>query len=368
MNPVRSPVGIDPIPDLVCVAVERGERVVVLSDLRLGIVATDVSTASAIDAAQLLNDWAGPGVVVLAGNTFDLFAAPHDPALVLDAHRQFTNALSAFSNDGERQLVVLPGHRDAALGWFQPAQVILQERVGAILALAVDLDIETGEGPRKVRVEPGHRFDPFYTADPRDQSDTPLGYHLTTEVAPALEGSPRWMAGINQVDDPADVPMFVASRVAYRRVARHLGWLVVPFIAVVALRLALLGANLIHMRGVAAGIDNWWARVAALSTTILVDAGLVIGALALVGRRALESMTELGSGLGTGARNDAARRAAVELLPEGLTGLVTGHTRQPELSELGSTFYANAGSGAVVVRSCPARLGMPPVFTRSCLQ
>src|SRR6185369_6215288 len=47
----------------------------------------------------------------------------------------------------------------------------------------------------------------------------------------------------------------------------------------------------------------------------------------------------------------------------GGVGLITAHTRRPELTDLGGgSFYANCGSGGRVVECVRARGGFPPVF------
>ncbi|HLY84241.1 MAG TPA: phosphatidylglycerol lysyltransferase domain-containing protein, partial [Acidimicrobiales bacterium] len=63
--------------------------------------------------------------------------------------------------------------------------------------------------------------------------------------------------------------------------------------------------------------------------------------------------------------NDAPRGLARELVTGGFAGLVTGHTRHPELTHLGPGFYANAGCASEVVSETPSRLvnvGMPSLF------
>ena len=115
----------------------------------------------------------------------------------------------------------------------------------AELSLAAELTIDTGAGPRRVRVEPGHRLDPLTRpTDPRNPADTPLGQHLVCEILPALRdaGTRRpagegWLAGLEALDDPASFPRFVASRLAYRRVGRHAWWLLLPLLIAVVLRL-----------------------------------------------------------------------------------------------------------------------------------
>ena len=59
---------------------------VVVSDLHLGPIASDVSTRAADELAELLNGFREPGVLVIAGDGFEMLAAPPDIAAILDAH------------------------------------------------------------------------------------------------------------------------------------------------------------------------------------------------------------------------------------------------------------------------------------------
>jgi len=58
-----------------------------------------------------------------------------------------------------------------------------------------------------------------------------------------------------------------------------------------------------------------------------------------------------------GPNNDEARAEAERLIGAGFAGLVTGHTAEPELTALGNGFYANNGSGGIVVRPRSRRWG-----------
>ncbi|HXW38936.1 MAG TPA: hypothetical protein VEJ44_04515, partial [Acidimicrobiales bacterium] len=77
------------------VDVPVGRRVMVVSDLLLTPSATATSTAVGAELARALDTWDGPGVLVVAGNLFDLSGAD-DPAGVeqaLAAHPQLGAAL-----------------------------------------------------------------------------------------------------------------------------------------------------------------------------------------------------------------------------------------------------------------------------------
>ena len=60
--------------------------------------------------------------------------------------------------------------------------------------------------------------------------------------------------------------------------------------------------------------------------------------------------------------NAAARAEAARLVAAGYAGLVTGHTHEPEISPVGTGFYANTGCGTEVVRTRKARFGLPRPF------
>ena len=87
------------VPDLIRLEVGRGDRVVVVSDLHLPPAATDVSARAADELAELLDGFREPGMLVLAGDAFELLAAAPDVAAIMDAHPQFTAAVKRFAAD-----------------------------------------------------------------------------------------------------------------------------------------------------------------------------------------------------------------------------------------------------------------------------
>ena len=50
------------------------------------------------------------------------------------------------------------------------------------------------------------------------------------------------------------------------------------------------------------------------------------------------------------------------LIAAGDAGLITGHTNRPELTGLGTGFYANPGASGDLVVGRQARFGLPTVF------
>src|SRR5207302_2688310 len=191
--------------------------------------------------ARAIEECRGPAVIVFAGDMFDLL---RDGRVDLDgalaAHPRLAAALTSFLGVAERRVVFLPGTRDAAL----VHDVRLAEAMHAKrweTALSCVLEIDTGEGVRLVRVEPGHRLDPSAAfTDPRDPHDHPLAQHLERDVLPMLatSGEPShaatWLQGIEDAD-PADMGSLVASRFAYRRLFRRAAWRTLPVPALLAL-------------------------------------------------------------------------------------------------------------------------------------
>jgi lysylphosphatidylglycerol synthetase-like protein (DUF2156 family)/UDP-2,3-diacylglucosamine pyrophosphatase LpxH len=357
------------VPELLHLSVAAGARVVVVSDLHLPSSATVASTAAALEVARTLEAWVGPGLLILAGNTVELLAEqPDDPARALGAHRRLEEAVRRFADCGDRGVVYLVGNHDARLTWDAHARGRVAEALGADMALAADLDIDTGRGCRRVRVEPGHAFDRASAfVDQRDPLDSPLGHHVIRALLPAVRASERpWLAGADRLADPVSLPAFFASRMAYRRIAPHLGWLALPFIAALLLKLPLTYALATHF-GHQTGAALWAHRLVVAGLAIVADLVLVIGFLVVATRHTWRSINEVtlddpGLGHRGQARNDAARERARQLVADGYAGLVTGHTHHPELTIMGDGFYANTGSCSEVVEAGPARFGLPPVF------
>lgn len=352
------------VPDLINASIPAGGRVVVVSDLHLGQNATPSSEQAVADLARVLDRWSGPGLVVLAGDVFELLAEPHrDPGRAIAAHSRLATALRAFTSESERQVVALAGNHDGALAWHRPAVKAL-EAVGAQVALALEVTAETGSGPRKVRIEHGHQLDPANRFDdPRNPAETPLGHHVVQDLLPiAKRPGADWLNGINQLSDPAEAAAFVASRLLYRRVSRTLGLLLIPFGVAIAVALVQAGARLSGRSSLAVTLRPYTLTFlfAGVGLLLAVGFGTVFWAVSL--RRPLAVFE--GGDLSGGAEpsNDAPRSMARKLVGDGYAGLITGHTHEPELVDLGDGFYANTGCGGAVVERREGRFGLPPAF------
>ena len=350
------------VPDLIRLEVDRGDRVVVVSDLHLPPAATDVSARAADELAELLDGFREPGMLVLAGDAFELLAAAPDVAAIMDAHPQFTAAVKRFAADPGHRVVLTPGNHDGQLAWDEESVTLLRDRLGVTdVSLACDLAVATGDGSQLVRVMHGHQFDQYNAFDdPRSPVDTPLGHHVVRQVLPKLvsrdhpgsllEGV-RWCNG-----DPG---AFLGSRLLYRMVAGWLWWLAVPFAAALVLRF------LAFVPGVRPLVNHHAERWLILFGILVVAIALVA---AITGIATMLRVNRALANASVGERGDAAahnatvRAEAARLISAGYAGLITGHTHEPEISQVGDGFYANTGCATEVVRARKARFRLPAPF------
>jgi lysylphosphatidylglycerol synthetase-like protein (DUF2156 family) len=363
-------------PGALRLTVPLGRRVMVIGDLLLPAEPTPSSSALAADVALTLEQWQGPGTIIVCGNMFagsaggrvlDAGAAE----TIVSAHAVLADAIGHFSARPDCQFVVLPGWRDPEVA-ADPGVASVLASHGMQVTTSVDLLLMTAAGERRVLVRPGQ---PAQSAagivDGRPVEDRP------------------WLAGIDRLEDPAAAGRFVSSRTLYRRFGRWV-W--------VAPLLTLLVALLIHQPTVyhsvyrivhrASGPRRVLARAYAASWTnravftigaIVVLEVVVAVLVALASRRIwktlgggalpppwspLRSAEPFGrspsSGLlvsGTEALDEA--RA---LVAEGVTGLVTGGSLRAELTHLGPGFFACPGGTTELVREHRGRVGLPPVF------
>jgi lysylphosphatidylglycerol synthetase-like protein (DUF2156 family)/UDP-2,3-diacylglucosamine pyrophosphatase LpxH len=350
------------VPDRTEVAVPKGARTVVVSDLHLPTVATETSRAVEKELSDLLDQWVGPGVFVIAGDGFELLAGPPDVDRVLDAHPHFTQALLSFAGLDDRRVVILPGNHDGRLAWDDEAVAVLRRRIGvSIVSLAVDLVVETDAGTDRVRVVHGNQLDPYNTfEDPRSPVDTPLGHHVVQQLLPELEARQRpgsLLDGVQWLD--GDLADFVGSRLLYRKVVGKLWLIAIPFLAALVLRfLAFFPGvgSLLHHHA-----QRWLIGLGLLVALMVVVATVAaVSTMLRVNRALRESVVSMRADPAT--HNSPARSAASRLVTEGYAGLVSGHTHEPELSVTGNGFYANTGSGTESVVARPSRLRLPRPF------
>ena len=350
------------VPDLIQLEVRRGGRVVVVSDLHLGPTASEVSTRAADELAELLGGFHEPGMFAIAGDGFEMLAAAPDIAAILDSHPQFTAAVKRFAEDHDHRVVLIPGNHDGQLGWDGDSVAVLRERLGVTdVGLACDLAMVTGDGNQLVRVVHGNQFDPYNAfEDPRSPVDTPLGHHVVRQVLPKLASRDQpgsLLEGVRWYD--GDPSAFLGSRLLYRMVAGWLWWLAVPFAAALVLRFLSFAPGVKPLLSHHA--ERWLIWFGVLVVAIAVVAAVTAVSTMLRVNRALAeaSVSERGS---AASHNAAARAEAARLISAGHAGLISGHTHEPEISQLGHGFYANTGCATEVVRARKARFGLPEPF------
>ncbi|MHB1911516.1 MAG: hypothetical protein ACYCTI_05615, partial [Acidimicrobiales bacterium] len=360
LEPAEQPPGLLPVP------VPVGGRVLVVSDLLLRPHPSPAALGATRHLATVLDAWDGPGAVVVAGNLLDLSGPGPGPgaadvAAALDGHGELVRAMAAFAGEEGRRLVCLPGNRDRRLAWDAELAGDLRRRMGAELALVVELEVETGAGRRRVRIEPGQRFDPsFRVGDPANPAESPIGQHMLEEVLPNLARS-RWATDADRLADPASLLRFVVSRSLYRGATRHAWWLVVLIVVALAIKFPVTYGLLRHPAQLV-GSAAWDDRALVLGLTTLFDVALVGLAAAGLARRGWARLGRQALSPPAAEVNEAARSEARRLVTEGYAGFIIGHTLRAEMTQLGPGFFAATGAVAEVVEEHQAWLGLPAVF------
>jgi len=377
MAAVVDPEVVEPrpvVPDLVTVPVAAGATVLIASDLHLRADSSSITAHVEKVLVARLAQLVAPAVVVLAGDIVELLGEPGlRPQDAFAAHAELTAAIRRVADTELCSVVELVGNHDGDLAWDYDAAAQVRAATGATLALACDLVVETEAGTRKIRVEHGNRFDPYNCfQDIRNPLDTPLGHHVVRELLPVVtQVGQGWLDGATDLADPPDFPSFVGSRLAYRRLAGHLGWLVIPLLALLlVLRVPLV---LLVTNRLPEDVQDWVRRTALLGLAFVIDVLVVVFIIAVLLRRSWQALRTLDlSGRGWG-QNDAARTETARLIDDGYLGLICGHSHRPELTAMasetkeslaGKGFFANSGSSTPVVEAVPGRFGMPPVYLR----
>jgi UDP-2,3-diacylglucosamine pyrophosphatase LpxH len=352
------------VPDLLEVVIPPDGKVITVSDLHLPPVRTVVSGRSCQTLASHLAAEDGPVTVVLAGDVVELLGFPEATATdILRAHEDLCAALLAVIADGG-QVVYAIGNHDGDLAWDVKAADAVREMTGARLCLAADLILGDGADGRKVRVEHGHQLDPYNCFhDARNALDTPIGHHIVREVIPRIELLGKgWVDGAHEMADPTDFPSFVGSRLVYRKLGRHLWWLIaIPLAILVLIRIP----EFTEFRSRFPDTDVWMHRATTLGWGAVVDLVVIAALVAILVRRAWVSISALALGERGYGQNQAARQRAADLIADGYHGFISGHTHHPELAGTGSGFYANSGSCTSVVEGIGGKFGLPPAYVRN---
>ncbi len=352
--------------DEASVSLPIGGRALVVSDLFLGSQETACSRNAVAAIVAALAAVPADGALVVAGNAFDLLRGGEGEAGIeaaLLAHPALAEAISAFCSEPGicRRVVFLPGVRDRAM-LYGPAAAAPLRRLGAEVALAAEITVETGSGPRHVRVEAGWRYDTRSAfSRPEDPHDTPLAEHMLSEIFPVIEPGRRgWLADIERLQDPAGMPRFIASRTFYRMSSRWSWLLLLPLAAVVLGHLP--GFWLYGMPSRLRGFSHLLLDI---GVTFLLELLVIAGLLAYASRWLWRGAGRVLLGPPADRANDSAREAARSYVAGGGAGFVTGHSLQAEIGDVGGGFFANTGASSEVVEERPGLFGLPPVFAKS---
>lgn len=348
------------VGDELALSIARGDQVLVFGGLRLVPGGTDLSREVARTIALAIEGCRGPGVVIFAGDTFDMLREGRpDAKAALASHARLASALATFLASPGHRVVLLPGIRDGALAYDERAAKGLQT-LGWTIALACVLEVDTGCGVRVVRVEPGHQLDPAAAfGDPRDPNDHPLVAHLERDVLPGFanlgDASHKWLEGIEDAD-PADMGALVASRFTYRRLFRRAVWLTLPVLALLAVFFPVAAFSTRRR-------DALTHLFRLLAAGFVIELVIVVIALVFVVAQLRDSLGSI-SWLSRALRdNDGPRGIAVGLAAGGGAGLITGHSGRAELTDLGGgAFYANCGTAGRSVDRIETRAGLPAVY------
>jgi lysylphosphatidylglycerol synthetase-like protein (DUF2156 family) len=345
--------------------VALGRRVEVIGDLLLPAEPSSSSLAACSDIARRLEEWQGPGIVILCGR----LAAPSCAQLegataALANHPVLAGALGEFAGRPDSRVLAVMGsdERDDAL-------VEELTRLGVQVRESADLHCETGAGTRTVLVRAGS---------------------LRPDANPPIDAAPTedrpWLTGIERLDDPLLARRFVTSRLLYRRLRRYL-WAPPLVLAAVALllRVEFVVDGLGHVfrsprqqNALQRAYDaSWFSRFVAtliIAVFLLVVLAVVVALTsrgiwrALGGGRLPAPWAGGVSGTRPIAHNqllideeDALdiTRAAVEA---GASGVIAGGALVPELTHLDAGFFACPGATSEVVHEHRGRLGLPPTF------
>ncbi len=352
-------------PALDVIEVPIGHRVLVASDVFIGRFDPE-RRREIVKFNNYLRTVDGPGVIIFAGNLFDLLFSQTDESLcdLIKKHGAFFEELYRLVKLRGFALYIIPGSRDNHLAWNARMQDELGALFGARIALEFSLEIETGDGSGRVEVVSGREFESRSAPrDPYAQADTPWVSHLVGEIAPSVASRATWLAGMDLVDDPSAMSRFIASRVFYRKAMRYLPWLIAPILFAFLLKLPLIFAipALGHFKHRIFTVAPFLQ--AAAGATIL-DAILVLALATWIARRTYIGLIESPQPTSPASPNPniGARIAATEELSRGATGFISGNSLNAELSDLSEGFFCATGAIAMTYREKPARLGLPAVF------
>ena len=348
------------------IEVPIGHRVIVASDIFIGRF-DPTSRLELEKFVKYLRTVDGPGILVFAGNLFDLLYSHTTTSLsdLIRSHSSFFEELFRLINLRGFSLCVLPGSRDGALAWNAKFQRELTDLFDAKIALRISLLVETTAGDKRVEVTSGREFEARSAPkDPYAEADTPWVTHLVSEIIPSVTARAKWLEGMDLIDEPSATSRFIASRVFYRKAMRYLPWLIVPIVLAFVLKLPLIFAipALGHFKH---RIFRAVPFIQATAAATILDAILVLALATWLARRAYVGLLENPHGTTSASSpnpNIEARIAAMDEMGIAAVGFISGNSLNPELSDMSQGFFCATGSVSLIFREKAARLGLPAIF------
>ena len=355
-----------PCSNETAIDVRIGSRVIVASDLMIGRPFLN-GRPELTKFSTYLRTVDGPGVVVFAGNCFDLLTDGKTTSIgeLAESHGDFFDEIIHLVKERAFSLYIIPGSRDRELAWNEPLRKELWELFDAKIAIKVTLNIETTTSTKYVSIVSGREYDSKSAPhDPYSPSDTPWSTHLIGEIIPSITTKAQWLEGMDLISDPSSISRFVASRIFYRKAMKYLPWLAAPIFLAFLLKLPLIFA-LPLIGDYKHRIFRAAPFIQATAVATIVDAILVLAIATWIARRAYLGLLGGQSGTDEPSQPDpniATRIAATDSIGGDQVGFITGQTLNPELTDLKDGFFCAVGGISTCYRETTARLGLPAVF------
>ncbi len=343
------------------VEVHIGEKVVVASDFFIQpgvqIKASNSDKPSLERFIAAVNGWDGPGVLIIAGNLLDLPNAGNSEQW----DSPLFKALSSLSNRAAVRIYLIPGSRDSRLASDARLVKSLGELFSFELALEIELHVQSLQGWEKISVSSGEGFAPSTLASPF--STVAASYQgAAPQSSRRHKKRAGLLAGVDRLREPSSAIRFLISRMTYRRVARITPWVVLAIVVSFLIKLP-LAISLPVVRNFRHHAINVGSRVLFIGITTLIDATLILLAILIILRISYSRLfSEDQIAPRTFDNNVDARIGAAKKIDEGFSGVIVGHFLTPELSQVGSGFFACTGSVSRIYVEAEAALGLPPIF------
>lgn len=345
-----------------------GEKVLVVSNLLIKPDDTTSETKAQAAFISNIDNWDGPGAIIIAGNLLDLLT----PIDEQDTHySRFVSSspifatLRSLSQRAKVKIFVIPGFRDAQLAFDASLVGVINNYLPIEISLKIDLIIANIEGTDRVLITSGREFDPLSRAlDPFSSTETPWAQHLISEFWPRYKFSRKsnWLHGVERLRDPNSSARFILSRLTYRKLVKYLPWTLLPLLLTYLIKVPLfLSLPIVsHFRDRAVGIGS---ALGFIAITTLLDAILLIGVFLIILKSSYSHfITQESTFTRNYDLNLNARIGASQYLEDGYTGVISGHFMAPELTKVGSGFFACTGSVSEILVESSAILGLPSVF------